>query len=103
MESVVYNGLTEFEKQAYRYDSHPWFQQINVNQQWKNPFLTIYYTNTVLDRLSLLKNDNTKEYQAIKGAALFIRAFTFFSWHRCTVLIIEKEMLTIITQRLDCH
>ncbi|MEJ5089283.1 RagB/SusD family nutrient uptake outer membrane protein [Sphingobacterium faecium] len=78
VESVVYNGLTEFEKQAYRYDSHPWFQQINVNQQWKNPFLTIYYTNTVLDRLSLLKNDNTKEYQAIKGAALFIRAFTFF-------------------------
>lgn len=75
---AVYNSLSEFEKQTYRFDAEPQFLQTNINLFWRNPFSVIFYANTILDRLKNMDGQERVQYKNIKGAALFFRAYTFY-------------------------
>lgn len=76
--TAVFNGLTEFEKSLYIWDDEPQFLPANNNVYWKNPFLAIFYANTVLDRLRKMEKIEDANYNYIKGSALFFRAYTYY-------------------------
>ncbi|WP_235212303.1 RagB/SusD family nutrient uptake outer membrane protein [Sphingobacterium sp. ML3W] len=76
--STVFNGLTEFEKGLYRWDKDVQFLPRNTNFFWKNPFLAIFYSNTVLDRLEKIERKDDINYDYIKGSALFYRAYAYY-------------------------
>lgn len=52
-----------------------------ISKMWNDPYMgPIYYSNIVLDQLPLITYSPTEQdrYDAIKGAALFYRAYAFF-------------------------
>lgn len=66
--------LTEVNKKGYIWDS-----TLNSFNDWRLVYQTVFYTNTVLFNLNLIKAPGDgNQRNNIKGAALFIRAHAFF-------------------------
>lgn len=75
---AAYNNLSEFERQNYIWDGNPEYLLPQVMEEWKNPYLTIFYGNMVLERLLKIEEKGNPNYDYIKGSALFFRAYTYF-------------------------
>lgn len=73
------NRLSDFHRAIYFWDPHPYFQVVDVSQNWANPFHTIAVANIVLEELPLIEYSNGLSYAEIEGAALFHRAFTYLN------------------------
>lgn len=74
----TYGPLTQFEKDSYIWLDEPLYLRTNVNQHWKNPFIPVLIANTVLDELKMLDVGDKVGADAVRGQALFIRAFSYF-------------------------
>jgi hypothetical protein len=56
------------------------FQGQGGQQDWNTPYQQVFYANVVLDGLGSVPNqDSVAEWNALEGAALFLRAFAFYN------------------------
>jgi hypothetical protein len=57
------------------------FGGVGGQQDWNVPYQQVFYANVVLQGLDSVANnpDSVAEWQALKGAALFFRAFAFYN------------------------
>lgn len=56
------------------------YETVSSVNDWDTPYKQVFYVNVVLDGLEDLdSNDNTMEYNRIKGTALFCRAFALYN------------------------
>lgn len=76
--SSIFNGLPDFERSVYKWDDEPYYAQLNLIDFWKNCYAPVLTANTVLDELPVLQNENEVKAAEIRGAALFLRAFSFY-------------------------
>ena len=63
-------------------NAYTWADNLYEGQSvddWNKPYKAIYYCNIVLDHLDKVTNDDPEEYDAIKGGALFGRAYHTYS------------------------
>ncbi|TJZ63320.1 RagB/SusD family nutrient uptake outer membrane protein [Sphingobacterium olei] len=74
----VFNGLSEFYKSLYKFESSSDFARADINFHWRNPYKVILYANTILDELPNMEGNNSVLRNEIKGGALFFRAFCFY-------------------------
>jgi len=70
--------LPDFEQGIYRWESEPYYIQGNINNFWSFCYRPVLIVNTVLDELPAMKGADSERGKEIKGAALFLRAFSFF-------------------------
>jgi starch-binding outer membrane protein, SusD/RagB family len=67
------------EKNAYVWAADI-FQGQGGQQDWNTPYQQVFYANVVLDGLGSKPNqDSVAEWNALEGAALFLRAFAFYN------------------------
>jgi hypothetical protein len=81
LDYVSWQGLDVKEHNAHAWQADIYDRQGNV-ADWNLPYQQVFYANTVLDGLSKLKTDSTGNnptWMALKGAALFIRAYAFYN------------------------
>jgi starch-binding outer membrane protein, SusD/RagB family len=64
-------------RKAYTWADNPYDGQPVAD--WSRPYTAIYYCNVILSGLPSIVNAAPDEYNAIKGGALFCRAFHFYS------------------------
>lgn len=71
-----YNTLSQNERDAYI-----WADKVNTQFEWESAYIPIESANIVLDGLTAITRDtgNDRLYDNIKGSALFIRAFSYYS------------------------
>lgn len=75
---VKYNDWVSFGGANIRL-GYVWDKEIEDPDDWGTKYNAIFYANTVLDHLDKIKaGGQLEEWNAIKGAALFFRAFHFF-------------------------
>lgn len=74
----ILNSLPDFEQGVYRWESEPYYVQGNINSFWSFCYRPVLIVNTVLDELPAMEGADTQRGKEIKGAALFLRAFSFF-------------------------
>ncbi|MBB2148486.1 RagB/SusD family nutrient uptake outer membrane protein [Pedobacter gandavensis] len=80
---VVYDALnTQTQKNGYL-----WKQDIYKGERvpdWNEPYTAVFYANSALDELKKIEANvsNQKEWNNIKGTALFFRAFSYFDLAR---------------------
>jgi hypothetical protein len=63
-------------------NSYTWAKDIYAGQptaDWNRPYQQVFYANVVLEGLAKLPDDGSAESRAIKGTALFHRAFAFYN------------------------
>ncbi|MEC3879752.1 RagB/SusD family nutrient uptake outer membrane protein [Parapedobacter sp. 10938] len=73
------SALTAFEQDNYTWQKAPLYPDREVNWTWKSPYQTVFIANTVLHELAKMADKETARGRQIKGAALFIRAFGFYT------------------------
>ena len=72
-------ALDTREKNAYIWTADI-FQGQGGQQDWNTPYQQVFYANVVLDGLGNQPNqDSVAEWNALEGAALFLRAFAFYN------------------------
>jgi hypothetical protein len=70
---------TPQEQNAYIFADDVYKGQTFISE-WDTPYQQVFYSNVVLDGLARLNSKvNSSDYNRIKGAALFHRAFAFFN------------------------
>lgn len=74
----ILSGLPDFEQRIYRWESEPYFEQANINNFWSFCYRPVLIANTVLDELPAMNGSDSNRGREIKGAALFLRAFSFY-------------------------
>lgn len=81
LDYAYWQGLDVKEHNAYAWQADIFDGQGQV-ADWDLPYQQVFYANTVLDGLSKLKTDSASNdpiWMALKGAALFIRAYAFYN------------------------
>ena len=67
------------------YNAYIWAKDIfagqGAQQDWNAPYQQVFYANIVLDGLKAMKAnpDSVAQWNALEGAALFLRAFAFYN------------------------
>lgn len=71
--------FTPGERNSYLWKSEIWEGQMGFD--WETPYQQVFYANVVLDGLkeSGEETEDKNRYNAIKGSALFFRAFAFYN------------------------
>jgi len=70
-----YNNASNTNKNAYIWAENLYDGEIQGD--WSYPYVQVFYSNIVLDGLEKLNEKDGLTYNAVKGAALFYRAFAF--------------------------
>lgn len=75
LNTADWQSISEFEeKQGYIWEAN----MIILNNQWQNPYKTVYLSNQILDVVRQLdSNQDPQKYSKVLGAAHFFRAFAF--------------------------
>lgn len=74
----VLNTQNPFEKENYLWEPAPHYTQAATNQQWKNPYTSVFVANTVLDYIDQIRENDPTRYNHVKGTAYFLRAYAFY-------------------------
>lgn len=72
-----FDRLTDFEKALYLWQDKPLYTTQYLQAHWRNAFHVIAISNTILDELPNVKENDGLSRQTIEGTALFHRAFTY--------------------------
>jgi hypothetical protein len=77
--SAAYGSLTAPENTAYSWTADIW--EGGPSLDWNNPYKIVEYANVVLDGIRSIQADSSsaKEYNNVRGSALFFRAFAFYN------------------------
>lgn len=64
---------------------------------WNFPYQQVFYANVVLDGINkvALTNSNAERWKAIKGAALFIRAYAFYNLAQVFAPLYDNEIVDV--------
>lgn len=75
-----WSSLTTKEKNAYTWEKDTYNGEGKV-VDWNTPYQQVLYANVILDGLNkvAITDENLKQWNNIKGAALFTRAYAFFN------------------------
>lgn len=75
-----WSSLTTKEKNAYTWEKDTYGGEGKV-LDWNTPFQQVLYANVILDKLPAVSttDENQKQWNYIKGAALFTRAYAFYN------------------------
>ncbi|MCS3795989.1 RagB/SusD family nutrient uptake outer membrane protein [Niastella sp. OAS944] len=75
-----WTSLTTKEKNAYTWEKDTYFGEGKV-VDWNTPYQQILYANVVLEGLNRVNitDENWKQWNNIKGAALFTRSYAFYN------------------------
>jgi hypothetical protein len=78
--SSFWQSLGNKERNAYIWAPEIYNGDINI-ADWNAPYKQVFYANVVLDGLNKVTTtpDNRQQWNALKGAALFIRAYAFYN------------------------
>ena len=81
LRDTFWQGLDAKEHNAYIWAPGDIFDGQGQQEDWDIPYEQVFYANVVLDGLDQVKADSTnvQDWNAIKGAALFMRAFAFYN------------------------
>src|SRR5690606_24320923 len=71
-----FDRLTDFEKAIYLWQDRPLYTTQYLPAHWRNAYHVIAISNTILDELPYVKENDGLSRQTIEGTALFHRAFT---------------------------
>ncbi len=74
---TVANSLQDFERDNYFWRAEPRYTSAATNLQWKKPYASVFVSNTVLDYVDRIKENNTFKYNTVKGQALFLKAYAY--------------------------
>lgn len=80
LSNSFYTLLKSRERNCYTWNKDIYFVNESIVGDWEKPYQQVFYANVVLAGLrniSQNKGGNAAEFDAIKGAAHFIRAFAF--------------------------
>src|SRR5690606_20430474 len=58
------------------------FEGETERRDWNDPYISIFYANSVLNALESIIDTDKKRYDFVKGWALFVRSFAFFDLAR---------------------
>lgn len=74
-----YQGLYEYEKNAYRWLANIFTDQ-NTVEDWVNAYKAIHYSNLTLEGIEniSMNNENKESWSNVKGSALFHRSWNFY-------------------------
>ncbi|WP_140937975.1 RagB/SusD family nutrient uptake outer membrane protein [Sphingobacterium lumbrici] len=81
LSETSYNSLNDFDRANYIWAKEPIYSNINRNTEWMGPYVPVMYSNVVLEEIGdipVSSNEEKKQRDEIIGAALFIRAFSFY-------------------------
>lgn len=80
LRGVFWQSLGTVEKNAYVWAGDIFGTQENI-PDWNRPYEQVFYANVVLESLEKLgmTSANEQQWQATRGAALFIRAYAFYN------------------------
>ena len=59
-------------------DIYVWDPAVDFELSWGNMYQKVFYANVVLDHIDKVSNMQQLDRNAVKGSALFLRAFAFF-------------------------
>lgn len=78
---VVFQGRSERERNIYTWASATDFYAGGDVRDWDGAYTAIFYANTVLEKLPEIEltSNNSIQWSAIKGSALFYRAYCFYN------------------------
>ena len=77
---AAWQAMTPLENRSYTWSKDIYNGQ-GTQQDWNTPYQQVFYANVVLDGLKKMtpSPDSVALYDALKGAALFLRAFAFYN------------------------
>lgn len=73
-----FNGLSDFDKDNYKWKPNPLYLLPDVAAHWKSNYEVVLYSNTVLEEVDRMK-EVSDQVNHIKGSALFFRSFAFYN------------------------
>ena len=81
LRDTFWQGLDAKEHNAYIWAPGDIFNGQGQQDDWDLPYEQVFYANVVLEGLAKVKVDSTnvQDWNALKGAALFMRAFAFYN------------------------
>ncbi|HMH20302.1 MAG TPA: RagB/SusD family nutrient uptake outer membrane protein [Puia sp.] len=92
--NVFWQGLDAKEQNAYIWAKDLYGGQGNVDD-WNLPYQQVFYANVVLEGLPKLTADSggdAQGWKALKGAALFIRAYAFYNLAQVFAPVFDKNI-----------
>lgn len=94
--SDYYNILGTTDKNLYTWEKDIYGSQANITD-WNTPYTQVYNCNVVLDELANITANatNRKEYDALQGYALFMRAYAFHNIAQVFAKVYDKNNANI--------
>jgi tetratricopeptide (TPR) repeat protein len=89
--SATWLSSGPLEQSVYIFDDDI-YKTTTANSDWNGPYTQVYYCNTILDGLAKFSAaaDELSRYNAIKGSALFLRAYAYYNLVQTFALPYDK-------------
>lgn len=92
---TIWNGLDTREHNAYIWAADI-FEGQGSQLDWNAPYQQVFYANVVLDGLgSQPGKDSVEEWNALEGAALFLRSFAFYNLAQVFAPVYDSSNMSI--------